>query len=98
MAQAKRHASKQDFHSKHTRDHGIIRAWVEDRKGVPAVVNGTEILRIDFQEPEETLEQISWDEFFRVFDDRDLEFVYQEHTEDGKLSRFSKFVRAGSAG
>jgi hypothetical protein len=39
---------------------------------------------------------VSWEEFFRVFDDRGLEFLYQEHTHDGGISRFNKFVKAGT--
>jgi hypothetical protein len=39
---------------------------------------------------------VSWEEFFRVFDDRGLEFLYQEHTHDGWISRFNKFVKAGT--
>jgi hypothetical protein len=60
------------------------------------MVQGTQILRIDFNEPDENLEQVSWDEFFRVFDDRGLEFLYQEQTHDGKISHFNKFLKSGS--
>ena len=83
-----------------TRDHETIRRWVEERGGRPAAVQGTQILRIDFDEPggndDEKLQPVSWDDFFRIFDDRDLEFLYQERTADGKPSRFNKFVRTGS--
>jgi len=78
-----------------TRDHNEIRRWAEDRGGHPAMVEGTEILRIDFGEPEDKLKQVSWEQFFRVFDDRDLEFLYQDRTQDGGKSRFFKFVRSG---
>lgn len=81
-----------------TRDHDTIRRWAEARGGHPAVVEGTEILRIDFDEPDdrdEKLRRISWDEFFRIFDSRDLEFLYQDRTADGQISRFNKFVRTG---
>jgi hypothetical protein len=67
----------------------------EARGGHPAVVEGTEILRIDFDDPDgsrdEKLCRISWDEFFQIFDSRELEFLYQEQTHDGKISRFNKF-------
>ena len=82
-----------------TTDHATVRKWAESRNGRPARVKGTEsrdgagILRIDFNEPEESLEQISWDEFFDTFDDRELTFLYQDKTADGKTSRFFKFVR-----
>jgi hypothetical protein len=41
------------------------------------MVEGTQILRIDFDDPDgsrdESLVRVSWDELFRVFDDRGLE-------------------------
>jgi hypothetical protein len=54
--------------AKRTRDHQTIQRWAETLRGRPAVVEGTEILRIDFDEPgdrDETLRPVSWDEFFR---------------------------------
>ena len=85
--------------SQTTVDHDTIREWAERRGGVPASVESTQadddagILRIDFGEPEESLEEISWDEFFETFEDRKLAFLYQEETKDGSMSRFFKFVR-----
>lgn len=76
-------------------DHESIRSWVEERGGTPAKVEGTEpggILRIDFGEPDENLQPIEWEEFFDIFEDRKLAFLHQDRTEDGKISRFNKFV------
>ena len=55
------------------------------------------LLRIDYPgySGEDTLEQISWEEFFEIFDDNELAFLYQDKTEDGGSSRFSKFVSRG---
>ncbi|HVW91780.1 MAG TPA: hypothetical protein VHB74_04150 [Devosia sp.] len=81
--------------SETTTDHDAIRKWVEARGGHPARVKGRGpggILRVDFGEPEESLEEISWDEFFKVFDDNDLAFLYQDKTHDGKTSRFNKLI------
>ncbi len=81
-----------------TTDHEKIRHWVEQRGGRPSRVSGTEdergegILRIDFGEKEDSLEEISWDEFFETFEDRHLAFLYQEETGEGGTSRFFKFV------
>jgi hypothetical protein len=78
-----------------TTDHDKIRGWVEERGGTPSRVRGTEpggVLRIDFGEPEEDLEEINWDTFFEIFEDRGLAFLHQEET-DGGVSRFSKFVK-----
>jgi hypothetical protein len=86
-----------------TTDHRTIRKWAEQRDGHPATVRATEedghagILRIDFGPPEERLEEIGWDEFFRKFDEANLAFLYQERTKDGKPSRFYKFVRRSGA-
>ena len=73
-----------------TRDHDQIRKWIEDRKGRPSVVcatagkggskKGGGLLRIDFGEADEGLEEIGWDEFFAIFDDNDLEFLHQDKT------------------
>lgn len=83
-----------------TTDHDEIRRWVEARGGRPAQVKDTEsrdsaLLRLDFGEPDERLEPIEWDEFFRIFDENELAFLHQDETEGGKTSRFSKFVRRG---
>jgi hypothetical protein len=82
-----------------TTDHKAIKKWAEERDGRPATVRATEedghagILRIDFGPPEDRLEEIDWNEFFRKFDESNLAFLYQERTNDGKLSRFHKSVR-----
>lgn len=81
--------------ARQTTDHDEIRRWIEERQGTPSrVKNSGEggILRIDFGEPEEALEPIGWDEFFQIFEKSDLAFLHQDETEEGKLSRFSKFV------
>jgi hypothetical protein len=81
---------------KTTTDHGTIRDWAEARGGRPARVADTGgeggILRIDFQEPDAGLEEIDWDTFFEVFEDRGLAFLYQDETAEGGTSRFNKFV------
>lgn len=81
--------------SDQTTDHETIRKWAESRNGHPAVIR-TEgeggVLRIDFDESEEGLEPISWEEFFEIFDKNRLSFLYQDKTSDGGTSRFNKFV------
>lgn len=83
-----------------TTDHDTIRRWAEARDGNPALVRGTGedgVLRIDFNEREERLDSINWDEFFRVFEQNNLAFLYQEKTADGSTSRFNKLVRRDTA-
>ncbi len=86
--------------SARTTDHHVIRRWVEERGGSPATVKATEkgddpgLLRINFPgySGENRLEDISWDEFFKKFDEKNLAFLYQDETRGGETSRFWKFV------
>jgi hypothetical protein len=88
--------------AKTTTDQEEIRKWVEKRGGHPAVVSATEsggggLLRIDYDEPggndDDRLHRVTWNEFFRIFDENDLAFL---HDAEGE-SRFSKFVEKESA-
>lgn len=81
-----------------TRNHDLIRRWAEERGGVPATVPGTEhdghlgVLRFDFPGfGGRELQHVSWEEWFRAFDVRDLVFVYQETKTDGTQSNFFRF-------
>ena len=91
--------------SKTTTNHDEIRKWAEARSGRPAVVgrtvkNGSGVLRIDFPgySGEQTLKEISWEQFFEIFEKSNLAFIYQDKTASGKVSRFGKFVERESAG
>lgn len=75
-----------------TTNHTVIRNWTESRNGRPALA-ADGILRIDFQEREEQFEEIDWDRFFDIFEDRKLAFLHQDMLDDGKISRFNKFVQ-----
>lgn len=46
------------------------------------------MLRIEFDKSEENLEPISWEDFFKLFDERGLRFLYSPE----KNSRFNKLV------
>jgi hypothetical protein len=83
-----------------TTDHDKIRTWAEERGGRPATVKGTEsggddagILRIDFQDPDDRLEEISWDDWFDKFEEASLAFLYQDEKKDGETSTFFKLVK-----
>lgn len=86
--------------SKATSDHDTIKKWAEARGGKPALVEGTGdtgkgdgLLRINFPGyAEDNLQDISWEQFFKIFDENNLDFLYQEETKDGGESRFFKFV------
>lgn len=84
-----------------TTDHEFIRHWAEERHGQPSRVKGTGggddpgMIRIDFPgySGRESLEPISWDEFFDKFEERDLALLYRDtRHEDGELDRFNKLV------
>lgn len=83
-----------------TTDHAEIRKWVDERGGRPARVKdsakeaGGGLLRIDYPgfTGEDTLEAITWDEFFKTFEENNLAFLYQDETKAGKESRFSKLI------
>ncbi len=90
--------------TKRTTDHETIRKWAEERGATPATVKGTGgdpgntgVLRMQFPGyGGERLQEISWDEFFRKFDEKDLEFLYQEQTRAGEQSNFFKLVSRSS--
>ncbi|KRE87940.1 Rho termination factor N-terminal domain-containing protein [Arthrobacter sp. Soil764] len=77
-----------------TTHHEVIRQWAEERGGVPATVEGTEhgdhlgVLRIDFRDKDTNLREVSWEEWFKTFDERRLNFIYQEQRTDGNQSNF----------
>jgi hypothetical protein len=79
-----------------TTDHETIRKWADSKGGKPAAVDRTHsggdvgIIRIMFpgapQSEHESLVEISWEEFFREFEDRQLALIYDPD------SRFNKVV------
>lgn len=85
--------------TKRTTDHATIRRWAEERGATPAAVIGTGAgneasgLRLDFPGSHGSwLEKITWDEFFRIFEDKELEFLYQDVTREGEPSDFFKLL------
>lgn len=83
-----------------TTDRDEIRKWVEENDGKPASVKGTDkgdaagVLRIDFPggAGEESLEHISWNDWFEKFEANKLAFLYQERKSSGEGSTFFKLV------
>lgn len=88
-----------------TTDHDVIKKWVEERGGSPAVVKDTTggsdvgLLRINYPgySGAGSLENIPWSEFFKEFDQKHLVFMYQDRMENGQVSRFSKMVSQQTA-
>ena len=96
--------SSPDDHADHdgqslvTRNHEVIKKWAEARDAKPSTVPGTEhgdhvgVLRFNFPGyGGDRLEEISWDDWFKTFDDRDLVFLYQEKLKNGNQSNFFRF-------
>ena len=86
--------------SKTTNDHDEIRRWAEARGGRPSRVKGTGsgedpgMIRIDFPGYSSAgkLEEISWDDWFRKFDQSNLALIFEEGTARGDKSNFNKLV------
>jgi hypothetical protein len=57
------------------------------------------MLRLDFPgySGADSLEHISWDDFFEKFDERSLALVYQEQTAEGQQSNFNKLISRETA-
>src|SRR3954466_6063174 len=97
--------SQSKSQSNTTTDHEEIRRWAEERGGRPSTVRGTGgnddigILRIDFPgySGGDSLEEISWDEWFQKFDENGLALLYQETTANGQRSNFNKIVSRETA-
>ena len=86
-------------------DHDEIRQWAEDRGARPSRVSGTGVaedvgmIRLDFPgySGGESLEEISWDEWFDNFDERNLALMVQDETASGEISNFNKLVSRHTA-
>jgi hypothetical protein len=86
--------------SQTTTNHDTIRRWAQRHGGKPAAVARTHdvddvgIIRIMFPKARQSehagLTEISWEEFFKEFDERSLALVFEED------SNFSKLVRRDS--
>ena len=87
-----------------TTHHEVIREWAEARGGRPATVPNSEYdgrpgrLRIHFDEENGQLVDISWDDWFRTFDERRLNFIYQEDHTDGRPSTFFRLENPDTEG
>ena len=88
--------------SKSTKDLKEIQKWAEARGGKPVKVKsvkpnkkGGGILRIDFPgySGEDSLEEIPWEDWYKIFEESDLTFLYQDKTAEGKESRFFKLIK-----
>jgi hypothetical protein len=81
-----------------TTDHETIHEWAEERGMRPFAVKdrgvGHEIsgLRLDPPDAGSWMEEITWDDFFRRFEEMGLEFLYQDKTREGEPSTFYRLI------
>jgi hypothetical protein len=81
-------------------DHEEIRQWAEERGAQPSCVRGTGgrgdtgMIRLDFPgfSGEDSLQPISWDDWFEKFDQHGLALIVQDRTGRGQKSNFNKLV------
>jgi len=82
-------------------DHDAIQEWADSRKAKPACVKGTGgdddvgMIRLDFPgySGGDSLQEITWEEWFRQFDENGLALIVQEETASGERSNFNKLVK-----
>ena len=73
-------------------DHQTIRRWAEENGARPSRIKGTGggedpgMLRLDFDEEHDQLQEITWDEWFDAFERNQLAILLSEET------RFNKIV------
>ena len=86
-------------------DHERIREWAEERGARPACVKGTGgkddtgMIRLDFPgySGSDSLQEITWEEWFEAFEANNLALIMQEETSGGTKSNFNKLVSRQSA-
>ncbi|WFE36789.1 hypothetical protein [Micromonospora sp. WMMD975] len=79
-----------------TRNHEVIQRWARARGAKPATIAGTErgdrpgVLTFNIPGYRESsrIREIAWDDWFRTFDSRRLNLIYQEQMRDGRQSNF----------
>ena len=79
-----------------TTNHEVIQRWARARGARPATIAGTErgdrpgVLTFNIPGYRESsrIREVSWDDWFRTFDSRGLNLIYQEQMRDGRQSNF----------
>jgi ferritin-like metal-binding protein YciE len=86
-------------------DREEIRQWAEERGAHPACVKGTGgggdtgMIRLDFPgySGGDSLQEITWDEFFEKFQEQGLALLMQDKTARGQKSNFNKIIARETA-
>jgi hypothetical protein len=85
-------------------DHDEIQRWAEQRGAKPSAVrrtgggNDIGMIRLDFPgySGADSLEEVTWDDWFDKFDESNLALIVQEKTARGQKSNFNKLVSRDS--
>lgn len=81
-----------------TTDHETIRRWIEERGSTAARVTESagddpgSLAVVPEDTDDDSIEKITWEEFFEVFEEEDLAFVYQTERDDPNERWFCRFV------
>lgn len=84
---------------KYTIDNDEIRAWIEERGGVPTTIKGmsedeedgvesADMLHISFDPNDPIMEEMDWEEFFERFENENLALVYDPEASDDEAHEF----------
>lgn len=80
------------------RTHELIKRWADERQAHPASVHGSVhdghpgVLRFGFPGYSEgRLEEVSGDDWFAAFDEREPVLMHQEHLKNGPQASFFRF-------
>lgn len=81
-----------------TTDHETIRRWIEERGSTaarviePAGDDPGSLAVVPEGTDDESVEEITWEEFFRIFEEENLAFVYQTTRDDPNERWFCRFI------
>lgn len=81
-----------------TTDHETIRRWIEERGSTAARVTESagddpgSLAVVPEDTDDDSIEKIAWEEFFEIFEEEDLAFVYQTERDNPNERWFCRFV------
>ena len=81
-----------------TTDHGEIRLWVEERRGMPAVaiVKDYQVPFIDFELDVPLTRRLDWDVWLRLFEEQRYAFVCKDTQVNDSVSQYCQLMSRDS--
>jgi hypothetical protein len=86
-----------------TTEHDTIREWVEERGSTAAQVTEPagddpgSLAIIPEGQMDDSVREVSWEEFFEIFEDEELAFVHQTEKDDPEEQWFCQFTERGES-